>query len=418
MTGSRARFLETADRIGSRLCRDAIWAERCCNWLGGALDPATASPVYRALGPAPQNRLAGASLYEGTAGIALFLTQLFSFTRDSIHKWTLEGAINHALRQLQSRGERPDIGFFTGLTGIALALIEGGQVLDHDGLVQRGIDELARLRHFEPKPRNVDVLSGSAGVIPVLLDATTRFARPELLDVALLHGEQLLASADKSDDGWSWATNTRWTRNVTGQSHGTAGIARALLELHAVTGDERFRSAAREALRYERRHFDAKRRNWLDFRKLDETEAWHEPRCGTAWCHGAPGIGISRLRVRDLLPDDSEVPAEIEAAIETTRTSLFAPNNFSLCHGHAGNAELMILAADRTGRPELRDAAETVGQFGIDRYSDIGLPWPCGVETAWECPTFMLGLAGIGHFYLRLTDSIAVRSVLLTIPNR
>jgi type 2 lantibiotic biosynthesis protein LanM len=416
MTAHQSRFLETADRIGSRLCRDAIWADRHCNWLGGSLDSATGSPVYRVLGPSVRNPLAGVCLYEGTAGIALFLAQLFSFTRDSIHKCTLEGALNQILRQLRSRGEFTDVGFFTGLTGIAYALIEAGQIIEHDDLVQRGIGELVRLQQISPTPRSVDVLGGSAGVIPVLIDSAARFGRPELLATAVRHGEHLIASADRSDDGWSWPTNARWARNLTGYAHGVAGIAWSLLELHAATGDERFRTAASEALRYERRHFDAERRDWLDFRKLEETGTWHEPRCATAWCHGAPGIGMSRLRVRDLVPNDDAVPAEIEDAIKTTLASLVVPNNFSLCHGHAGNSELMILAAEQLGRPELRDAAESVGQIGIERFADTGSPWPCGVGTPWECPTLMLGLAGIGHFFLRLADSAAVRSVLIHTP--
>ena len=418
MSRDRARFLEAADRIGSRLCRDALWAGRSCNWLGGSLDSSTGTPVYRAQGPSPSNRLAGTCLYEGTAGIALFLARLFGFARDAIHKCTLEGALNQVLDQLRSSGELPDIGSYTGLAGIAHTLIEAGEILEHDGLVQRGINELLGLRHIKPAPENVSVINGSAGVIPILIDVAARFGRGELIEAAVLHGDHLLGVAAKSDDGWSWTTNARWVRNLTGQSHGVAGIAWSLLELHATTGDERFRHGAREALRYERRHFDAERRNWPDFRKLDKSGSWHEPRFATAWCHGAPGIGISRLRVRELLSDDGEIVTEIEAAIETTRVSLLEPNNFSLCHGHSGNADLLLLAADQLNRLDLRQAAETVGDFGIDRFSNTGIPWSCGVDTGWECPSLMLGLAGIGYFYLRLYDSKTVPPVLITIPHR
>jgi lantibiotic modifying enzyme len=117
-----------------------------------------------------------------------------------------------------------------------------------------------------------------------------------------------------------------------------------------------------------------------------------------------------------LLPDDGDVESEIDAAIETTRASLLQPNNFSLCHGHAGNADMIMLAADRLGRSELRDDAASIGNLGTEQFSETGLPWPCGVQTDWECPALMLGLAGIGHFYLRLADPKAVRSVLITLP--
>jgi len=454
MRDDHSRFLETADRIGSRLCRDALWAGGSCNWLGWSMDQSTWTPVYRALGPSPGNRLAGACLYEGTAGIALFLAQLFSVSRDRIHKCTLEGVLNQVLGQIRGeKGDRsilceapsgpfrqngpvpffasddaPDIGFYTGLSGIAYTLIEAGMVLEHDRLVERGINELAGLRNIRPAPEIVDVMSGSAGVIPVLIDVASRFGRAELIETAAMHGEHLLSCADKSDCGWSWATNARSVRHLTGQSHGVAGIAWSLMELHAATGDERFRSAAREGLRYERHFFSAERRNWPDFRLFSEPslgvppsasgESAAAPQFSTAWCHGAPGIGISRLRVRELLPDDGHIAAELDAAIETTRASLREPHNFSLCHGHAGNAELLTLAAEQLSRPELLQAAETIGTLGIDRFSDTGIPWPCGVDAAWESPTLMLGLAGIGYFYLRLSDPKNVPSVLIRMPSR
>lgn len=418
MSRDPTRFLEAADRIGSRLCRDALWAGRSCNWLGWSMDLSKGTPVNRALGPSPGNRLAGACLYEGTAGIAIFLAQLFSFSRDAIHKNTLEGVLNQVLGQLRSRDASFDIGCYTGLAGIAYTLIEAGEILEHDGLVTRGIDELAGLRQIKPAPEIVDVMSGSAGVIPILIDVAARFGRPELLETAVRHGEHLVAGAVQSDDGWSWATNARSIRHLTGQSHGVAGIAWSLLELHAATGDARFQSAAREALRYERGHYSAERRNWPDFRLFVEPESAPDPPFAKAWCHGAPGIGISRLRVGELLPDDAVVDSEIEAAIDTTLASLNEPNNFSLCHGHAGNAELMLLGFERSNRPKLRLAAELVGDLGIDCFSDTDIPWPCGVDRAWESPSLMLGLAGIGYFYLRLHDPKRVPAVVITIPNQ
>lgn len=36
MNQSPETFLETADFLGARLCRDAIWAGNRCNWLGAA----------------------------------------------------------------------------------------------------------------------------------------------------------------------------------------------------------------------------------------------------------------------------------------------------------------------------------------------------------------------------------------------
>jgi lantibiotic modifying enzyme len=137
-----------------------------------------------------------------------------------------------------------------------------------------------------------------------------------------------------------------------------------------------------------------------------------------AWCHGAPGIGMARLGLHRLLPEEPEILAEAEIAIRTTAATLASASaqrlgNFSLCHGEGGNADLLIIAADLLGRPELRSQAEAVGIRGIEQFEDHGLPWPCGVPGAGETPNLMLGVAGIGCFLLRLYDSKNTPTVLL-----
>jgi Lanthionine synthetase C-like protein len=55
------------------------------------------------------------------------------------------------------------------------------------------------------------------------------------------------------------------------------------------------------------------------------------------WCHGAPGITLSRLRATELL-SDLQVSSEAVAALEATRDAAQAElhtGNYSLCHGLA-----------------------------------------------------------------------------------
>jgi type 2 lantibiotic biosynthesis protein LanM len=405
-------YLQAADRIGRRLCRDAVWAGSRCNWLGWSMEAMNGSwaPAWRAL---------GSELYGGTAGVALFLARLWQITGDAVERSTLIGALNQALEGAAGIDPLVKTGFYSGASGIGYALIEAGTILEHEEMVQRGIAELISLRNVSLDQRMVDVISGSAGAISVLLDIGGRFGRDELIETARIHGNHLLALAHKSEEGWSWDTmQIAGQKNLTGYSHGTAGIAHALLELHRKTGEAPYLEAAREGLRYERASFSPAHRNWPDFRKMDPTAADSPPVYMTAWCHGAPGIGMSRLRVRELLHQDPVVSEEVEFALQTTAAALAQPvgpgmGNYSLCHGSCGNAELMIMAADRLGRRDLRQPAETLGQIGLEHCSRTDQPWACGVQNAGETPGLLLGLAGIGYFYLRLYDSRAVPSVLV-----
>jgi lantibiotic modifying enzyme len=51
----------------------------------------------------------------------------------------------------------------------------------------------------------------------------------------------------------------------------------------------------------------------------------------TAWCHGAPGIGFSRLKSLGHL-DNPEIREEIDTALVTTLEQGFG-HDHSLCHG-------------------------------------------------------------------------------------
>src|SRR5262249_61774792 len=97
---------------------------------------------------------------------------------------------------------------------------------------------------------------------------------------------------------------------LTGFSHGAAGMAWALLELASVAGEERFTKSALELIAWERSLFNAEKQNWPDLRN-------HRRGFRFAWCHGAPGIGLARLRSLPHL-DDMQIRAEINTALVTT----------------------------------------------------------------------------------------------------
>jgi lantibiotic modifying enzyme len=403
-------FLEIADRIGRRLCRDALWAGRECNWLGWSMEPVgfTWSTVYRAQ---------SATLYSGTAGIALFLARLYRLTRDDMQKTVLEGAINRSIAGLESIEPPSRPSLYNGAGGIAYACLEAGEALEHDGLLRKGLRILEEVSTAAPSASALDVLDGSAGTIQLLLHAAGRSRRPPFIESAVAHGRNLLSAAHWEDGACSWTTMPiPGQKDLLGYAHGAAGIGCALAELWSATGDKTYQHAAESAFRYERRFFSSTHNNWPDFR-VDPAQNGGQPVYGAAWCHGAPGIGFSRVRTVELGLQDSELVSEVNAALQSTASSLQSPAvagaGLCLCHGHGGNAELLLEAARVFDRVDLREIAEAAGRNAAAQYHAADLPWPCGVMGAGETPNLMLGLAGIGHFYLRLYDPAATQSVLL-----
>ena len=411
MSAARQRFLEAAARIGRRLCRDAVWDDGRCNWLGWAMEPHGGQWVSA-------HRAMGVTVYDGAAGIGLFLARLARLTDDPIIAATAVGALAQALAMVDETVVAGDYGFYAGLSGIAQCCIEAGTALQRDDLIARGRAAWLACAKLLPLPQRLDVINGSAGLIPALIEAAQRSERNDFVEAAVRHGEHLVRVASRTDKGWSWDTLGMPNEpHLLGFAHGVSGIAYALGILSATTGRRDFLDAAREGLRYERAYFRASEGNWPDLRSFVQPGPTGEAPCMLAWCHGAPGIGFARLALHQLFPDDVSILAEAETAVRTTAAMLgqasLGTGNFSLCHGDGGNADLLILAADVLSRPDLRREAENAGTRALDRFEDTRSPWPCGVPGAGESPNLLLGVAGIGYFLLRLYDSENIRSALL-----
>jgi lantibiotic modifying enzyme len=367
------------------------------------------------------HRVFGPDLYSGTSGIGLFLSHLYSYTPERTFRLTAEGALRQAVSRLEDLAPSR-IGFYVGCTGVAYALISMGELLGLNESIDAGFALLSDLANDE-QPLSWDVLSGSAGALPVWLKLHRRYSKKFLLGLAVRHGDMLLAAAEQSDVGWSWDTlHLHGQTNLTGFSHGTAGISWALLELYSVTGERRFRTGAEEGFRYERHYFSRELENWPDFRNFSLTrDPSDKPGYLTAWCHGAPGIGLSRLRAYELLRDET-CRTEAEAALRTTahalKTALTSGvGNYSLCHGNAGNAELLLYANQVLGLTEHNAVLAEVADVGVRQHHFGEYPWPCGVTDGGQTPNLMLGLAGIAYFYLRMHDPQRTPSLLIVCPS-
>jgi hypothetical protein len=425
--GSEARyqaetFLDVALGIGRRLSQEAVWHLDQCNWIGFApTEPRMGSHqpgmTYSALGP---------ELYSGTSGIAFFCAELHNASGDAEMRRLALGAIRHALARVEVVRPQERLGLFTGWGGISLAAAHVGRLLKIDELIEQASELSSGATDVWPEEREFDLLLGNAGAIVAFLSlrAILPEEKRDLLDASVCLGDALLRTAITNKAGCSWrSVELRNSRNLTGFSHGTAGVAYALLELFAATGEPKYRQTALRAFDYERYWFDAAAGNWPDFRgsagRARNTARLHQS--AMAWCHGAPGIALSRLRAYELLRDEM-CKAEAIIGLNTTRKALeksfrYHAGNWSLCHGFAGNADV-LLHGERVLDSQSADWKATVLEVaveGLHTYARSGHRWPCGAGGG-ETPSLMLGLAGIGHFYLRLHNP-NVPSILLLRPD-
>jgi hypothetical protein len=411
-------YLDVAARLASRLTKQAIWHRNQCTWVGF-------QPLERSLTPQGNATLSalGPDLYSGTSGVALFLGELCAITGDADVRRTALAAITQALSHLDVLPAPARSGLFSGWIGIALAAARLGKILEEEKLLRAARRVVQHCRREKLENWEFDFMLGKAGTIVGLLMLREMLDAPALLDLCLPLARKMLNEANKSKAGYSWPSSAMPTsRNLTGFAHGAAGIGYALLELFQATGDAKYCNAARAAFAYERHWYDPFQSIWPDLR-----EQPGQPRpsrkalpFATAWCHGAPGIALSRLRAYEIL-EDNACEAEARVALETTRraveSSLHSPNaNYSLCHGLAGNAEVLRYGSSvlGTAASDACKAAVAVAAKGIETFGREDEGWPCGT-SAGENPSLMLGLAGIGHFYLRLAVP-SVPTILILRP--
>jgi hypothetical protein len=161
--------------------------------------------------------------------------------------------------------------------------------------------------------------------------------------------------------------------------------------------------------------------NWPDLRGArSQGEIARPVAFGVSWCHGAPGIALSRLRAYRLVVDE-KCRDEANIALETTHKIVAAAlhsrtGNYSLCHGLSGNAEVLMYGSDVLGAQwtHCRTLVLETAKVGMETYGSSPQAWRCGTP-AGETPSLLLGLAGIGLFYLRLYDS-TIPSILILEP--
>jgi len=395
------RLIEEARRVGDRLEELALQEEQHATWIGFAY----VNKVW-SLDPLFED------LYGGSSGIILALAYLGSFGFSKFTDLARRALNTLRVRLENSSAHMRSIGAFDGWGGIIYMLSHLAALWQDAELISYTNSMVERLPELMAKDKSLDIIGGSAGCIGALLALDRVSACDKALAVAVQCGDLLISKAQPMEHGAAWFNSIETVKPITGFAHGAAGIAWALLELAARTGNQRYKEAAIDAMEYEHARYSLAAGNWTDAATEEAVDPKNEVGPSVAWCHGAPGIGLARLAALKHI-DHPIARQDFQRAIQATLN--YGPGaNHCLCHGDLGNLDFLFQASQLTGNQELlQKVDEWTNQIlaSMDKYG-----WLCGVPLGVESPALMNGLAGICLGLLRMAEPDRIPSVLMLSP--
>lgn len=250
----------------------------------------------------------------------------------------------------------------------------------------------------------LDILDGSAGVILTLIELHNNHLdnSNRILKLIKKLKEYIKRKIVYKEDNAYFPLENRVDTYFSGFAHGSCGIIMALNKANRLLGVNE-QELMKKLLRTERKMYDPKRKIWSrDNHKLDYS--W-------GWCHGIPGILLSRIELYNDGYVDERIGEEIRELYEISLKKSLG-SNLTLCHGDLSN----IVICQYAGEVLEND------NNSIDEYLDELVPYI--LESVklkirgTEAVGLMNGLMGIVMFmenYIKRKDASEIKRVLLSI---
>jgi len=424
------RIMQEAERIGGELLSKAQREPVGMSWDTMSMDLNRAITFHKAEG-----------IYSGVSGIVLFFLELYRKTNSQEY---LEAAVEGMKWVTDYCKTKPSDypALITGRMGVPYSLLRmnrfsretGEKHYVEDALaIAKELVEITDLRY----KRVDDLINGTSGSLLAYVHLHAVTGETWILQVIDQYIQHLLEWAHTGPSGLYWDRSESSSSGLCGFSHGAAGIGFTFLEIGRYFRNETFFKIAEQAFRYERHFFREDLKNWPDLRKgiysdedrekhrkaflENDMEFFNSTGDMNAWCHGASGIGLSRLRAFQVLNNElyrQEALTAIEKTISTDLNelpNLNIPRSFTLCHGSGGNADLFLRAYRLFKDPQYLELSIKVALRGLDSY-EKNRYYVSGFSTAGpnqQDTSLFMGNAGVGYFYLRVLDPLNVPSVLI-----
>ncbi len=398
----KRKFVRRKENISDAVCGDKIREERIerqvrrivnqvCD-MALVTDSGDVGFYGPQVGESGNFRIApsGIFLYEGIGGIAVFLAMAAGKYPSKRYCHIYEVAVNKLFRYTEETAsgmhsrESMHTGSFVGEGSVVFTYL-----LLYEATGEERFLTLAKwhgeiVENMWETETSMDYLSGLAGAVTVFTKLFRVSGEKCYLKTAMQMGEKIWKNCDAMEIGAGWRL-LEGVEPLAGIAHGNSGLILAFSCLLELTGDMRYADRIKELLAYEDSLYE--RGNWKDLRHPQGLRF-----CNNAWCHGAAGILLSRLRLKQCgFPDNSGIVKRDIDRCKQIFLEEMEPEELCLCHGLTGNylalGEYLRSEADSELGREYREIEERILKR-LER----------GEVSAREKynPAWMTGISGVG----------------------
>ena len=230
----------------------------------------------------------------------------------------------------------------------------------------------------------LDYLSGNAGAIVVAVMLYKETGNLKYYEIAADMEKDLWKKGQETGNGYGWRLKGT-DGPLAGMSHGNSGFMMAYAALYECNHKAEYADKIQLLLKYEDSLYSEKAGNWKDLRESSGESFMN------AWCHGAPGILLSRMKLEELFPEDMQIKKDRLNAAD----SLFygeQDEKICLCHGMSGNLLIMKKYLRKYGNKKMKKQYEALCDcllFQLDHPAKIS-------GTEYLNLAFMNGISGTG----------------------
>ncbi len=394
--------LTNAIRAANWIKRSRIVTEHGVAWPANPLDAKSVST----------------DLYSGTSGIVLFLLELHSATGERAYLDEACAGADHIAAAMPGEDQPGECGLYEGAAGHAFVLDQVWRASGRATYRDAARRAVARIhRRAQEKDGGVqwsdttDIISGGAGTGLFLLAWASAHDDADSRALAVKAGRRMLDLAQPAPNGLMWRMDPNFVRIMPNFSHGTAGVAYFLATLNRHTGESRFLDASIAGAK----HLQSIARKDDDACVIYHHNGDGENLFYLGWCHGPVGTArlFHQLGLATKQPEWSAWVRRSARGISTSgvpekRTPGFW-ENMSQCCGDAGVSQFFLDLHRAYGDAAYLEYSRRVADDVMLRATSEGdgLKW-VQAENRTQ-PTnlvaqtgFMQGAAGAGMLFLRL----------------